>query len=216
MFSDYAVCVLEVLGSLSHAEEARRYAQAQWLRDQVVFPKSFEDFAPQSPTSRSSSGEVEQPGNVFLVGVLGVLGLSVLAEVLRTQATLSVYCLVDGESAEEGRLEVVGLLKGRGLWQAQWAGRIIPVVQTATGDRFGLSDAAFSSLAEDIKIVIVCPEASGVLQSYSAAENQNVWATRESIRLALSKRQGVPATVHLVSTLDVFGTDSIFRSTASN
>lgn len=114
MFSDYAVCVLEVLGSLSHAEEARRSSQAQWLRDQVVFPKSFEEFAPQSSISLSSSGDFKQPGNVFLVGVFGALGLSILADVLRTQTPLSVYCLVDGESAEEGRLEIVGLLKRAG------------------------------------------------------------------------------------------------------
>lgn len=146
------------------------------------------------------------------MGVLGTLGLSVLAEVLRTQAHLSVYCLVDGETAEEGRLEIVGLLKGRGLWQAQWAGRIIPVVQGSAGDRFGLSVVAFNSLAEEVNIVIICPEASSIFQSYSAAETQNVQATRESIRLALSKKEGAPASVHLVSTLDVFGKDPISMS----
>lgn len=201
-FSSYATCVLELLGT-SPIAETRRAAQAQWLRDQVSLPQSFEQLVPQILPSTVDNSK--PPGNVFLIGATGALGLTILAELLRTHASILVYCLAEAETAEEGRQQLVGSLKERSLWQSQWAGRLIPVAGSLATERFGLSDAAFTSMADDVGIIIVCPESNGAFQSYSMEEGPLVRSTKEAIRLALSKRQGLPASVHLASTLSVLG-----------
>lgn len=208
VFSSYAIRVLELLGT-SPTIETRRATQAQWLKEQVTFQDAFNQFIPQKLPSPPSFGvESSKPGgDTFLLGVFGAVGSAILAELLKTQAPMHVYCLVESESVEEGRQEIISLLKEKDIWSSQWAGRVIPVVGNGSAERFGLSESAFSSIAENVWTVIVCPESHGVCQPYSAMEGPVVRGTKEAIRLALSGR--IPASVHLISSLSVFGESTL-------
>ncbi|KAG9050618.1 hypothetical protein FS837_003717 [Tulasnella sp. UAMH 9824] len=210
-FAAYADTVLRV-ASFDDSEEAHQelhkaeVEKSQWLWDQVVFPEDFKALEPRSLAGPSTPRRAEPAEGVLLLGATTALGSFVLAELLNSDRSTAIHCVVDAETEEAARAAVVSTLKKHILWRAQWPGRIIPVAGRPHAKRFGLSHAAFQTLANEVKLVIHASGAGDTdfLGPYALHEKEMVSGTKEAIRLALSNSSGAPVPVHFVSSLDVF------------
>ncbi|GLZ75743.1 non-ribosomal peptide synthetase [Actinorhabdospora filicis] len=135
------------------------------------------------------------PAAVLLTGATGYLGAQVLAELLtRTRAV--VHCLVRG-----GTGRVRAALERRGLWRAEWSGRVIAVAGDLAAPRLGLTEEAFDRLASSVDAVYHVGAAVNLTASYASLRAANVDGTTEVLRLA-ARHRTVP--VHHVSTVGVF------------
>ncbi|KAG8953387.1 hypothetical protein FRC00_006339, partial [Tulasnella sp. 408] len=180
--------------------------KSQWLWDQVAFPEDFKALEPRSLAGPSTPRHAEPAEGVLLLGATTPLGSFILAELLNSDRSTAIHCVVDAETEEAARAAVVSTLKKHILWRAQWPGRIIPVAARPHAKRFGLSHAAFQTLANEVKLVIHASGAGDThfLGPYVLHEKEMIAGTKEAIRLALSNSSGAPVPVHFVSSLDVF------------
>ncbi|KAG8939877.1 hypothetical protein FRC04_005826 [Tulasnella sp. 424] len=210
-FNAYADTVLRV-ASFDDTEEAHQelhkaeVEKSQWLWDQVVFPEDFKALEPQGRAGPSTPRRAETAEGILLLGATTALGSFILAELLNSDRSTPIHCVVDAETEEAARAAVVSTLKKHILWRPQWPGRIIPVVGRPYAKRFGLSQGAFQTLANEVKLLIHASGAgdTDLLGPYALHEKEMVSGTKEAIRLALSNSNGVPVPVHFVSSLDVF------------
>ncbi|KIO28690.1 hypothetical protein M407DRAFT_229820 [Tulasnella calospora MUT 4182] len=210
-FAAYAETALRV-ARFDDSEEAHQelhtaeLERSQWLWDQVVFPEDFKALEPRSLAGPSTPRRAEPAEGILLLGATTALGSFILAELLNSDRSTVIHCVVDAETEEAARAAVVSALKKHILWRAQWPGRIIPVAGRPYAKRFGLGTAAFQTLANEVKLVIHASGAgdADLLGPYTLHEKEMVSGTKEAIRLALSSSNGVPIPVHFVSSLDVF------------
>jgi amino acid adenylation domain-containing protein/thioester reductase-like protein len=137
---------------------------------------------------------------IFLTGATGILGSSLLYELLcQTQA--DVYCLVRATRIEEGQARIQNSLKRYLLWNDALNARIIPVLGDLSKPQLGIEPKQFSRLAEKIDVIYHCGALVNIVYPYSALKASNVLGTQEVLRLA-SKTKIKP--VHFISTVDVF------------
>ncbi|KAG8905991.1 hypothetical protein FRB99_007848 [Tulasnella sp. 403] len=202
---EYATRVTEFLDG-ANDDQFYTISKKRWLWHQVSFPESFYDTLPDTRVP-STTDDLAQ--NVFIVGATTPLGIFLIAELLDTHKTPSIYCLSRAKTTKAGHEELAELLRKYGIWKPHWAGRLVPVLGDPTQERFGLAQYPFYAMADDIKAVIHCAAGEAFFDAYGAAEATNVSATKEAIRLALSKRRGKPTSLHLVSSLAVFGTRNV-------
>ncbi|KAG8995147.1 hypothetical protein FRB90_000250 [Tulasnella sp. 427] len=211
-FAEYADTVLRV-ASLEDDEESRRARQkfeaekSQWLWEQVAFPEDFNELDPHARAGPSAPSRRGEPAEgILLLGATTALGSFILAELLNSDRSTTIHCLVEAETDEAARAAVVSTLKKHILWKPQWPGRIIPVVGRPSAPRFGLSQSAFRALADDVKLVVQAAGAGDgdFLGPYALHEKEMVSSAKETIRLSLSSSTGVSLPVHFVSSLDVF------------
>ncbi|KAG8917875.1 hypothetical protein FRC02_002801, partial [Tulasnella sp. 418] len=174
------------------------------LWQKVCFASDFDAFLPEK---RISVGDTTlRPNNVFLTGSTGTIGPFILAELLRSQSQLTVFCLVRAGSATQGLQRVTSKMTELGLWKPWWTGRVIPVPGDLKDEKLGLSPQEFQSLAESVSTVIHCGSNSDFTGAYPSHDVINVMGTKETIRLALSNSGSRPSTYHYISTFTVFDT----------
>lgn len=144
------------------------------------------------------------PQGVFLTGVTGLLGAYLLDELLhKTQAV--VYCLVRAETEADARQRLIKNMQAYGLWQADLAHRVIPVVGDVSQPRFALSAAQFYELADQVDVIFHSAGLINMRYSYARLKPTNVLGVVEGLRLA-----GLVKTkpFHFVSSIAVFYSDA--------
>ncbi len=139
---------------------------------------------------------------VFLTGATGNLGGPLLASLL-SEADLEVHCLLRGEQALACLARLRNSLEQQNLWQANFEGRIFPVVGDLSQPRLGLSEAAFQALGERISAIYHSGAWVNLVYPYQVLKQSNLDSLTEILRLA-SYRPKLP--IHFVSTVDVWVT----------
>jgi thioester reductase-like protein len=137
---------------------------------------------------------------VLLTGATGFLGRVLLHELLASGVE-TVRCLVLATDMEAGRGDIEGALRTAGLWNPDFADRIVPVPGNLSEPCLGLSQEEFSDLAERVDAVYHAGALVHMLYPYALLKPANVDGTAEALRLACLGR---PKTFHHVSSLDVF------------
>lgn len=143
---------------------------------------------------------VTEPAAIFLTGATGFLGAFLLQELLlKTQA--DVYCLIRANDAESGKRRIQNNLESYGIWQEDFAERIIPVLGDLSQPLLGLSSAEFQKMSSFINVIYHNAAWINYVYPYSALKATNVLGTQEILRLA-SRVKIKP--VHYISTIAVF------------
>ncbi|MBZ5712804.1 amino acid adenylation domain-containing protein [Nannocystis pusilla] len=145
-------------------------------------------------------------GDVFLTGVTGFLGSFLLRD-LMVHTKARVHCLVRAQDVRSGAARVRQALAKYGLWQSSYAARICVVPGDLTSPRFGLDEAAFTSLAGTVDAVIHSGAQVNYVQPYAAHRASNVGGTLEVVRFAATGRA---KPLHHVSSVGVFGPSGFF------
>ncbi len=152
----------------------------------------------------SSGCLTTDPRRAFLTGATGFVGAFLLAELLCTTQA-DVFCLIRANNPDAARRRLADHLQDYGLWQERFSQRVHVVVGDLTQLRFGLSEAAFCSLAGDLDVIYHIAGSTNAIYPYARLKATNVIGTQEILRLA-----GTSTTtpVHYFSTLAVLFTDA--------
>jgi thioester reductase-like protein len=143
---------------------------------------------------------ITEPTSIFLTGATGFLGAFLLQELLlKTQA--NVYCLVRSTDAESGKKRIQNSLESYGIWNDDFAERVIPVLGDLSQPLLGLSSQDFQKMSSIIDVIYHNAAWINYVYPYSALKPTNVLGTQEILRLA-SRVKIKP--VHYISTIAVF------------
>jgi thioester reductase-like protein len=143
---------------------------------------------------------VADPEHILLTGATGFLGAYLLSGLLqRTSATI--HCLVRADSAEAGLQRLKKNLEYYQLWDRAFIPRLTIIPGNLDRPRFGLSEAEFDALANELDVIYHNGAMVNFVYPYYALKPVNVESTHEVLRLASKKRL---KPVHFVSSLSVF------------
>lgn len=174
--------------------------QSTWQHDVLL----QDEIRPQTTISADAS----QAKNILLTGATGFLGAWLLRELIE-QTEADIHCLVridqvrvnlvraDSEQQVMQRLEQT--LSDYGLWQASYRQRIIPLPGDLSEEAFGLHQAAFSSLLNNIDLIVHNGARVHHGMPYAQLRDINVEGTRRMLRFACD----ASAPLNYISSLSV-------------
>jgi thioester reductase-like protein len=144
------------------------------------------------------------PKTVFLIGATGVLGGSILKDLLQSTSS-RIYCLVRGNDIAHCRKRVRSILRvydaNRAL-EAEFLSRVIVLQGDVTQDRLGLSESTFVELQNRTDITIHAAANTSLLLKYQRLEPINVQGTGRVIEFCLGTAE---KSLSYVSTYTVMG-----------
>jgi thioester reductase-like protein len=168
------------------------------LQEQAVLDPALQ-FEPSPPNY------TQELQGIFLTGASGFFGVYLLDELLRTTKA-DIYCLMRCPAGiESGQQRIETHLREYGLWQDEFARRVIAVPGDLSKPRYGLSRQEFSALADKVDVIYHNGAWVNSLYPYSILKPSNVDGTVETLKLA---GLGRAKPLHFVSTVAVFFTDS--------
>ncbi|TPX36960.1 hypothetical protein SmJEL517_g00958 [Synchytrium microbalum] len=177
--------------------------------DRIELDYAADEDALDDTTICAGSLKFEMPDannmTVFLTGATGFLGAFILSELLVRYPGAKVICLVRATSEEAGLARVRENGQRHLVWSESWAsdGR----VQIAKGDlgnsHFGLADAEWNRLVQDVDVIVHNGALVHWVYPYSKLKGPNVLGTIEALRLASSGRL---KPLHFVSSTSVLDT----------
>jgi thioester reductase-like protein len=142
----------------------------------------------------------QSPKQILLTGATGFLGAYLLKGLLdKTDA--DVTCLVRAENAGAGFEKLKKNLEYYQLWDDALISRLQILPGALDRPRFGLTEAGFESLAEEIDAIYHNGAMVNFVYPYHALKPVNVDSTHAILRLASSKKI---KPVHFVSSVSVF------------
>jgi thioester reductase-like protein len=144
-------------------------------------------------------------GQVLLTGATGFLGPFLLRSLLdQTSATYTV--LMRGADPSAARERLKRALEVAGLYDASTAiafeARVRPICGDVASPRLGLSEVAWSQLAETTDTIVHNAALVDYVLDYQALRASNVEATRELITLACTSRR---KQLNFISSTTIFG-----------
>lgn len=160
------------------------------------------------PATRAAAGS-GPPRRLLLTGATGFVG-GQLAHELLAGTDAEVRCLVRAPDDRTALDRVVVALRGRGLWRAEWAGRLVGVAGALDRPGLGLRPDRWRELADGTDSVLHAGALVNFLYDYGTHRAANVLGTVELLRLA---QHGRSAALHHVSTLGVLDREAALRGT---
>nr|MBA3774401.1 thioester reductase domain-containing protein [Ramlibacter sp.] len=136
-----------------------------------------------------------RPQAVFLTGATGFVGAFLLHELLKSN--VPVHCLVRARDEEHGSARLTETLDDYGLWDADYAHLLKPVVGDLTQHMFGMAEDAFNQLADEVDAICHSGALVDWMLPLETYLGPNVVGTHEALRLASRGRGKV---IHFVST----------------
>ncbi|THF70279.1 NAD-dependent epimerase/dehydratase family protein [Deinococcus sp. Arct2-2] len=157
------------------------------------------------PAPGAEAKAPEQWRAVFLTGATGFFGSHLLAELLET-TNLTVHCLVRAES-EGAALERLRAAQRRFCPDAVWdERRVLAHPGDLTSLHFGLGEAGFSALADEVDALFHAGATVNFAYAYATLKPSNVDACADLFRLAV---RGHLKPVHFVSTIHLFSSSRL-------
>jgi thioester reductase-like protein len=153
--------------------------------------------------SRPLVPDALNPRSVFLTGATGLVGPSLLEELMKRTGA-DVYCLVRGSDDANARQRLVDHLKAYGVWREEFASRVHVLAGDISQPLMGLSPERFAQLARKIGAIYHSAGKLHMAFSYSQMKAANVTGTREVLRLACTE---YTRPLHFVSSLAVAFSD---------
>jgi amino acid adenylation domain-containing protein/FkbH-like protein/thioester reductase-like protein len=143
---------------------------------------------------------------VLLTGATGFVGRFLLAQLLRdTHAT--VYCLVRAPGQFQAASRMRETLVNWGLWRDDLENRVVSIPGDLRLSRFGLDDATYKELSQNIDSIYHCGTSMNHLETYAMAKQANVESARELLKLA---------TKHKLKLINYISTAGVFSSYTSS
>jgi amino acid adenylation domain-containing protein/thioester reductase-like protein len=158
------------------------------LLDPSIFPEPGSVAAPS------------EPENILLTGVTGFLGAFLLDELLKSTKA-NIYCQIRCPNLTVGKQKLQKNLARYSLIDAAQSDRVIVIKGDLSQPLFGMSNAEFRQLANQIDLIYHNGAFVHLIYPYATLRDPNVLGTQEILRLA-SQVKVKP--VHFISTLDVF------------
>lgn len=143
---------------------------------------------------------VAKPKHILLTGATGFLGAYLLTGLLQ-KTDAAIHCLVRAKSEDEGLERLKKNLEYYELWDATHVPRIRILLGNLDQACFGLSDAQYDLLANELDVIYHNGAMVNFVYPYQGLKKVNVDSTHEVLRLASTKRL---KPVHFVSSLSVF------------
>jgi thioester reductase-like protein len=153
--------------------------------------------------SRPLVHDALNPRTVFLTGATGLLGASLLEELMK-QTRADVCCLVRAADEASARQRLVDHLKAYCVWREEFASRVRVVAGDVSLPRMGLTQERFDELGREIGGIYHSAGRLNMASSYTRLKPANVNGTREVLRLACAE---YTKPVHFISSIAVFYSD---------
>lgn len=137
--------------------------------------------------------------HIFLTGATGFLGSQLLMALLK-RTTADIHCLVRARDSESGMARIRHKLESFGQWEDRFQERI-HIVPGNLSEKFGLPEAEYTALAQQIDSSYHCAAEVNFLKPYAALKQGNVEGTIEMLRFSAAEKA---KPIHAISTLAVF------------
>ncbi|BFH69597.1 non-ribosomal peptide synthetase [Paenibacillus dendritiformis] len=138
---------------------------------------------------------------VLLTGGTGFFGAFLLHELLHSDSSRHVYCLVRAADRETGMRRIAEGMRKYGLWKDEYETRVTAVTGDLGAARLGLDEKAYEFLTKEITSIFHNGAVVNFAQPYLALEAVNVKGCEEILRFAAA---GAVKPIHYISTLYVF------------
>ncbi len=163
-------------------------------------PEKLDDDVELDSTVFPSGIQAENIPQIFMTGVSGTLGVSLLYKLLNNTRG-DIYCLIRAKNNEEGMARIKNALRDYCDWNNSYDLRVIPIVGDLGKPYLGMTNDQFARLSEKIDTIYHSGANVNMVYPYNALKGVNVFGTQEVLRLA-SLHKLKP--VHFVSTVDVY------------
>jgi thioester reductase-like protein len=158
------------------------------------------DLVEQLQTNAEAAGLAGPGGAILLTGATGFLGAFLLADQLQRHPQLSIYCLVRADGAGTARARLRANLEHYGLWQDDWAARIMALPGDLSLPGLGLDADTWRGLTTRVGGVLHNGAQLSYVAPYGQMRAANVGGTLEVLRLAVSA--GLP--LEFISSTSVY------------
>lgn len=134
------------------------------------------------------------PNNIFFLGGTELAGAFLIYKLLQ-QTTADIYCLVEDDNFEQGKLKLQQNLQAYGILEEEFSSRIIPLVGNESKANLGISKEGFEMLAVNIDSIYHCSSMLDCLYPNSAGDTNNYLGIKEVLRLSSLFK---PKTLHMM------------------
>lgn len=181
----------DMVGALQRAEdEEERFRQGIDL--DALFARATRNLHTAMP-------EPEQVRNIFLTGATGYLGIYVLRALVQT-TDCRIHCLLRCRDEDSGYLRLRQMSEEKGLEFALDQDRVRIIPGDLSVERFGLDEAAYAALAQDMDKVLHIAALVSLIAPLSGLYPINVLGSANVIELAATGRR---KPIHYMSTIGV-------------
>lgn len=130
------------------AEAAVEYARDAQELIKTALPSAY-------ITTRNTSLDKNKTLSVFLTGATGFLGSFIVRDLLDREGTdVKIYAHVRAADKVKGLERIKNSGIAYGIWKESFASRIIPVIGDLENKHFGLADAEWEHLVNEVDVVI--------------------------------------------------------------
>lgn len=156
------------------------------------------------PASFPSTLEFPSNPVVFLTGATGFLGSFVLKDLLERQnpEIAKVIVLVRAKDASAAMARVKTTCQAYGVWSESWASRIQCMAGSLGPARFGLSEADWKQVTEEVDVVIHNGFQVHWINTYEMLKAPNVLGSIDAIKICAEGKPKLFAFVSSTSVLD--------------
>jgi thioester reductase-like protein len=195
-----APTVAEIVQLIETAKDLGVKAAVQGMTNEAASDKHLDESI-QPPTAFDFDSK---PPALLVTGATGFLGTFIIEELLaKTEA--NIYCLVRAGSLEEGFARLEKGFRYYGLNGFAKKERLRVLLGDLSEVHFGLPEAEYMALAEEISAIYHCGAKLSFIDPYRNLRKINVQGTRTAIEFACTKRT---KHLHHVSSIAVYDSDN--------